>query len=269
MAGMAGMLPPGFPLSYSQSLASLYTGSMLPGGLPGPAATPGPAGASFLSQYPPTAASSSSSSSPSSFSPSARSEGHRGPVLVNGGHVSSASSSDDDDDDVIEVRGQWRMNDAVLWASLIQFINHQNTMTSYLPGCRLQMACGWGREGNGQRKWELNWWQLSPCWSVSSARLCCLGETVWMGIEHRLDTERLIFMLNIRRWNLRKREVGGAPEGKRDKKNQRTLGFQVFVQYWYWNTNHWTWYCWVWACSDQKRPLVVLLTLEILVLQLC
>ncbi|XP_040008195.1 helicase ARIP4-like isoform X2 [Xiphias gladius] len=105
MAGMAGLLPPGFPLSYSQSLASLYTGSMLPGGLPGPAATPGPAGASFLSQYPPTAASSSSSSSPSSFSPSARSEGHRGPVLVNSRNVSSASSSDDDDD-VIEVRGQ-------------------------------------------------------------------------------------------------------------------------------------------------------------------
>uniref|UniRef100_A0A3B4UXB5 RAD54 like 2 n=1 Tax=Seriola dumerili TaxID=41447 RepID=A0A3B4UXB5_SERDU len=107
MAGMAGMLPPGFPLSYSQSLASLYTGSMLPGGLPGPAATPGPAGASFLSQYPPTAASSSSSSSPSSFSPSTRSDGHRGPVLMNGGNMSGASSSDDDDDDdVIEVRGQ-------------------------------------------------------------------------------------------------------------------------------------------------------------------
>ncbi|KAM7412316.1 hypothetical protein PAMA_022001 [Pampus argenteus] len=106
MAGMAGMLPPGFPLSYSQSLASLYTGSMLPCGLPGPAATPGPAGASFLSQYPPTAATSSSSSSPSSFTSSARSEGHRAPVLVNGGNVSSASSSDDDDDDVIEMRGQ-------------------------------------------------------------------------------------------------------------------------------------------------------------------
>ncbi|XP_041801164.1 helicase ARIP4-like isoform X2 [Chelmon rostratus] len=110
MAGMAGILPPGFPLSYSQSLASLYTGSMLPGGLPGPAAIPGPGGASFLSQYPPTAASSSSSSSPSSFSPSARSEGHRGPVLVNGGNFSGASSSDDDDDDddddVIEVKGQ-------------------------------------------------------------------------------------------------------------------------------------------------------------------
>uniref|UniRef100_A0A8D3AD53 Helicase ARIP4-like n=1 Tax=Scophthalmus maximus TaxID=52904 RepID=A0A8D3AD53_SCOMX len=105
MAGMAGMLPNGFPLSYNQSLASLYTGSMLPGGLPGPAATPGPAGASFLSQYPPTAASSSSSSSPSSFSSLALSEGHRGPVLVNGGHVSSADSSDDDDD-IIEVSGQ-------------------------------------------------------------------------------------------------------------------------------------------------------------------
>ena len=117
MAGMAGMLPPGFPLSYSQSLASLYTGSMLPGGLPGPAATPGPAGASFLSQYPPTNASSSSSSSPSSFSPSARSEGHRSSLLVNGGNVGSASSSDDDDDDdVIEVRGQWQVNDVVVWA---------------------------------------------------------------------------------------------------------------------------------------------------------
>ncbi len=103
MVGMAGMLPPGFPLSYSPSLASFYTGSMLPGGLPGPAATPGPAGASFLPQYPPPAASSSSSSSPSSFSPSAWSEGYRGPVLVNSGNVSSASSSDDDDD-VIEVR---------------------------------------------------------------------------------------------------------------------------------------------------------------------
>ncbi|KAI4823851.1 hypothetical protein KUCAC02_012406 [Chaenocephalus aceratus] len=104
MVGMAGMLPAGFPLSYSPSLASLYTGSMLPGGLPGPAATPGPAGASFLSQFPSTAASSSSSSSPSSFSPSG--EGHRGTVLVDGRNVSSASSSDDDDDDVIEVRGQ-------------------------------------------------------------------------------------------------------------------------------------------------------------------
>lgn len=105
MAGMAGMLPPGFPLPYTQSLASLYTGSMLPGGLPGPAATPGPAGASFLSQYPPAAASNSCSSSPSSFSPSARSEGHHGPLLVNGRNVSSGLSSDEDDD-VIEVKQQ-------------------------------------------------------------------------------------------------------------------------------------------------------------------
>ncbi|XP_068182389.1 helicase ARIP4-like isoform X2 [Antennarius striatus] len=105
MAGMAGLLPPGYPLSYGQSLASLYTGSMLPGGLPGPAATPGPGGASFLSQYPPTPATSSSSSSPSSFSPSERSEGHRGPLLVNGGNIDSTSSSDDDRD-VIEMRGQ-------------------------------------------------------------------------------------------------------------------------------------------------------------------
>ncbi|XP_034551478.1 helicase ARIP4-like isoform X2 [Notolabrus celidotus] len=105
MAGMAGMLPPGFPLSYNQSLASLYTGSMLPGGLPGPAATPGPAGASFLSQFPPTTASCSSSSSPSSFSPTAQSECTRGPVLMNGRNISSPSSSDDDDD-VIDVSGQ-------------------------------------------------------------------------------------------------------------------------------------------------------------------
>lgn len=99
---MAGMLPPGFPLSYSPSLAGLYSGSILPG----PAATPGPAGASFLSQYPQTAASGSSSSSPSSFSPSARSESHRAPVLVNGREVSSSSSSSSDDDDIIEMRGQ-------------------------------------------------------------------------------------------------------------------------------------------------------------------
>uniref|UniRef100_A0A3Q2TIX6 RAD54 like 2 n=1 Tax=Fundulus heteroclitus TaxID=8078 RepID=A0A3Q2TIX6_FUNHE len=98
---MAGMLPPGFPLSYSPSLAGLYPGSMLPG----PAATPGPAEAGFLSQYPQTAASgSSSSSSPSSFSPSARSEGHRPPVLVNGREVSASSSSDDDE--FIGMRGQ-------------------------------------------------------------------------------------------------------------------------------------------------------------------
>lgn len=108
---MAAMLQPGFPLSYGQSLASLYTGSMLPGGLPGQAATPGPGGASFLSHYQGASASSSCSSSPSSFSPSVRSEGQRGPVLMNGGNISSGSSnsgSSDDDDpaEVIEVSGQ-------------------------------------------------------------------------------------------------------------------------------------------------------------------
>ncbi|KAF7648046.1 hypothetical protein LDENG_00162750 [Lucifuga dentata] len=112
MAGVSGLLPPGFPLSYTQSLASLYSGSMFPSVLSVPAATPGPAGSSFLSQYPPTAASTSSSSpSPSSSSPSVRSESHRGPVRVeNGGNVSSTGISDDndddgDEDDVIEVMG--------------------------------------------------------------------------------------------------------------------------------------------------------------------
>ncbi|KAM8830465.1 helicase ARIP4-like isoform 2-T3 [Synchiropus picturatus] len=90
---MSGRLPTGFPLTYSPSLTGLYTGSMLPGGLPGPAATPGPAGASFLSQYPSISSSSSSSSSPSSFSPMAPQQ----PLVVNG---------DDKDDDVIEVKGE-------------------------------------------------------------------------------------------------------------------------------------------------------------------
>lgn len=105
MAGMAAMLPPGFPLSYSQSLASLYAGSMLPSGLPGTAASPGLSGASYLSKYPTTSAPSSCSSSPSSFSSGARSESLRAPVLVNGGNISSGCSSDDDGD-VIEVRGE-------------------------------------------------------------------------------------------------------------------------------------------------------------------
>ncbi|XP_075882242.1 helicase ARIP4-like isoform X2 [Nelusetta ayraudi] len=111
MAHMAAMLQPGFPLSYGQSLASLYTGSMLPGGLPGQAATPGPGGASFLSHYQGASASSSCSSSPSSFSPSVGlgSEGQRGSVLMNGGNISSGgggSSDDDDASEVIEVSGQ-------------------------------------------------------------------------------------------------------------------------------------------------------------------
>ncbi|XP_077400621.1 helicase ARIP4-like [Vanacampus margaritifer] len=106
LVGMAGMLPPSFALSYSQSLASFYRGSMLPGGLPGPAATPGPAGASFLSQYTSTTgSSSSSSSSPSSFSPSAHFEDQRARAIVNGRNGSSPSSSDDNEE-IIEVNSQ-------------------------------------------------------------------------------------------------------------------------------------------------------------------
>lgn len=30
------------------------------------------------------------------------------------------------------------------------------------------------------------------------------------------------------------------PEGRGKWKLKRTLSFQVFVQYWHWNTNHWT-----------------------------
>ncbi|XP_023812188.1 helicase ARIP4 isoform X2 [Oryzias latipes] len=98
--GMAGMLPAGYPLPYSPTLASLYSGPLLPGS----AASPGKTGTSFLPQYPPAAASnSSSSSSPSSSSPSAWSEGQRASVLVNSGDVSSYDD-DNDDDDVIEVR---------------------------------------------------------------------------------------------------------------------------------------------------------------------
>ncbi|XP_024148626.1 helicase ARIP4 isoform X3 [Oryzias melastigma] len=84
----SGLLPAGYPLPYTPSLASLYSGQT---------------GTSFLPQYPPAAASnSSSSSSPSSFSPSAWSEGQRASVLVNGGDVSSYD--EDDGDDVMEVR---------------------------------------------------------------------------------------------------------------------------------------------------------------------
>ncbi|KAM9342472.1 LOW QUALITY PROTEIN: helicase ARIP4-like [Pholidichthys leucotaenia] len=82
---MVEMLPPGFSLSYSPSLAGLYESSMLPGGLAAVAAAPSPARASLLLQYPQaTAASSSSSPSPSSFSPSGWSEGRQAAPLVNG-----------------------------------------------------------------------------------------------------------------------------------------------------------------------------------------
>ncbi|XP_055021526.1 helicase ARIP4-like isoform X2 [Boleophthalmus pectinirostris] len=86
VASLSGMLPPGFPMAYTQSLANLYSKSMLNGDLLGPAATPGPAGASFLSKFPTSAESNK-----------------RGSVLVNGANISSASSSDNDDD-VIEVK---------------------------------------------------------------------------------------------------------------------------------------------------------------------
>ncbi|KAI1892922.1 hypothetical protein AGOR_G00138500 [Albula goreensis] len=86
-SSMAGMLPPGFPLSYGQSLMHeprMYPASLLPGGLP---ATPGPAGSSFLSHY----------SSPSLLGSALRRADTR-TITENGG-----SSSDDD---VIEVTGQ-------------------------------------------------------------------------------------------------------------------------------------------------------------------
>ncbi|XP_072298126.1 helicase ARIP4-like isoform X2 [Eucyclogobius newberryi] len=86
VASFSGMLPPSYPMSYTQSLASLYSKSMLNGDLLGPTATPGPAGASFLSKFPTSTETSKRES-----------------VLVNGTNLRSASSSDNDDD-VIEVK---------------------------------------------------------------------------------------------------------------------------------------------------------------------
>ncbi|XP_045551945.1 helicase ARIP4 isoform X2 [Salmo salar] len=83
-AGMAGML------SYGQSVG-MYPSSLLPGGLP--AATPGPAGSSFLSHFP---------SSGLMGAGLGRSDAHGS--AENAG--SSSDSDDDDDDDVIEVTGQ-------------------------------------------------------------------------------------------------------------------------------------------------------------------
>ncbi|XP_012681482.2 helicase ARIP4-like isoform X2 [Clupea harengus] len=78
--GMAGMLPPGFPLPYGQALG-MYPNSLLPAGLP--AATPGPAGTSFLSRFPLNT-----------------------PPLATDNESSSSGSHMDDDDDIIEVTGQ-------------------------------------------------------------------------------------------------------------------------------------------------------------------
>uniref|UniRef100_A0A8C7V7C1 Helicase ARIP4-like n=1 Tax=Oncorhynchus mykiss TaxID=8022 RepID=A0A8C7V7C1_ONCMY len=86
-AGMAGILPPDFPMSYGQSVG-MYPSSLLPGGLP--AATPGPAGSSFLSHFP---------SSGLMGAGLGRSDAH-------GSAENAGSSSDSDDDDVIEVTGQ-------------------------------------------------------------------------------------------------------------------------------------------------------------------
>ncbi|CAB1329463.1 unnamed protein product, partial [Coregonus sp. 'balchen'] len=88
-AGMAGMLPPGFPMSYGQSVG-MYPSSLLPGGLP--AATPGPAGSSFLSHFP---------SSGLMGAGLGRSDTHGSAE-----NAGSSSDSKNDDDDVIEVMEQ-------------------------------------------------------------------------------------------------------------------------------------------------------------------
>ncbi|XP_076132128.1 helicase ARIP4-like isoform X1 [Alosa pseudoharengus] len=87
--GMAGMLPPGFPLTYGQALG-MYPNSLLPAGMP--AATPGPAGTSFLSRFP-----SSSLQGPALNTP---------PLAADNESSSSGSSHMDDSDDIIEVTGQ-------------------------------------------------------------------------------------------------------------------------------------------------------------------
>lgn len=86
-AGMAGML------SYGQSVG-MYPSSLLPGGLP--AATPGPAGSSFLSHFP---------SSGLMGAGLGRSDAH-GSAENAGGSSSDSNNYDEDDDDVIEVMGQ-------------------------------------------------------------------------------------------------------------------------------------------------------------------
>uniref|UniRef100_A0A674C9P1 RAD54 like 2 n=1 Tax=Salmo trutta TaxID=8032 RepID=A0A674C9P1_SALTR len=93
-AGMAGMLPPGFPMSYGQSLC-MYPNLLLPGELP--AATPGPAGSSFFSHFP--------SSSGLMGAGLGRSDAH-GSAENAGGSSSDSNNDDEDDDDVIEVMGQ-------------------------------------------------------------------------------------------------------------------------------------------------------------------
>ncbi|XP_010894108.2 helicase ARIP4 isoform X2 [Esox lucius] len=92
-AGMAGMLPPGFHMSYDQSVG-MYPSSLLPGGLP--AATPGPAGSSFLSHFPSSPSSGLMGKGPGRFDAHGSAENAS----------SSSDSNNDDEDDVIEVMGQ-------------------------------------------------------------------------------------------------------------------------------------------------------------------
>lgn len=89
--GMTGMLPPGFPLPYGQALG-MYPSSLLPAGLP--AATPGPAGTSFLSRFP-----SSSLLGPALNTPSLSADNESSSSGTSGSHM-------DDNDDIIEVTGQ-------------------------------------------------------------------------------------------------------------------------------------------------------------------
>uniref|UniRef100_A0A8C7SXH5 Helicase ARIP4 n=1 Tax=Oncorhynchus mykiss TaxID=8022 RepID=A0A8C7SXH5_ONCMY len=94
-AGMAGMLPPGFPMSYGQSLC-MYPNLLHPGALP--AATPGPADSSFFSHF------------PSSYgligAGLGRSDAHGSAENAGGSSSDSNNDDEDDDDDVIEVMGQ-------------------------------------------------------------------------------------------------------------------------------------------------------------------
>ncbi|KAJ8370827.1 hypothetical protein SKAU_G00108550 [Synaphobranchus kaupii] len=131
-SSMAGMLPPGFPLSYGQSLMPeprMYPASLLPGGLP---ATPGPAGSSFLSHF----------SSPSLLGAALRRANARA-VSENGG-----SSSDDDVIETTEtVKGteHERLDESVdLWNVGLPVAALHSTITDFTA-----------RRPNHRRRWPL------------------------------------------------------------------------------------------------------------------
>ncbi|XP_028849328.1 helicase ARIP4-like isoform X2 [Denticeps clupeoides] len=86
--GVAGMLPPGYHVSYGQPLG-MYPNSLLPAGLP--AAMSGPTGTSFLSHFP--------SSSPLVAM-------INNPLTGNNAVSSLDDIDEEDDDDVIEVMGK-------------------------------------------------------------------------------------------------------------------------------------------------------------------